>query len=154
MGREECCASRRDMGFKNDGDTRCFAAMNLHRTDVNRNIAVSVTVKLSCLACDTQHSFRESISAGIPLVVVRSDQVFPPILPGKDKKCLVVVRGRRWPSFRNIFAEFVSPNGYLPTGSVVLVGSVTHLGARGLDRFRWGLGRLLVLSGCQGGTRG
>jgi hypothetical protein len=54
-------------------------------------------------------------------------------------------------AFGDIFAEFVSPNGYLPTGSVVLVGSVTHLGARGVDRFGWGLGRLLVLDGCQGG---
>jgi hypothetical protein len=65
--REECCPSVRDAGFKNDGDARCLAAMNFHRTDVNRNISASVSVELACLACDELHSFRESILAGSQL---------------------------------------------------------------------------------------
>jgi hypothetical protein len=127
--------------------------MNFHRTDVNRNISASVTVELSCLACDTQHSFKESIAAGIPLVVVLSDQAFPPVVPGKDKKCLVVVRvedgllSEIENSFLDLFAEFVSPNGRLPTGSVVMVGSMSHLGARGLDSYAGDL------VGCMSSTR-
>ncbi len=35
----------------------------------------------------------------------------------------------------DIFAEFCAPTGRLPVGSVVLLGSMSHLGARGLDSY-------------------
>jgi hypothetical protein len=139
--RTECCGERRDDGFKVDGDARCYGAMNFHRTDVKRNVSASVTVELGCLACDTQHSFRDSINAGTPLVAFLTDQAFPPILPAKDNKCVVVVRvedgllSEIENSFKDIFAEFVRPNGFLPTGSVVLLGSVSHMGAKGIDAY-------------------
>ncbi len=139
--REECCHGARDAGFKNDGDARCLAAMNFHRTDVNRNISASVSVELACLACDEPHSFRESILAGIPTVIVLSDQAFPPILPAKNRRCVVVVRvedgllSEIENSFVDLFAEFCAPTGRLPVGSVVLLGSMSHLGARGLDSY-------------------
>jgi hypothetical protein len=115
--------------------------MNFHRTDVNRNISASVSVELACLACDEPHSFRESILAGIPIVIVLSDQAFPPILPAKNKRCVVVVRvedgllSEIENSFVDLFADFCSPTGRLPVGSVVLLGSMSHLGARGLDSY-------------------
>jgi hypothetical protein len=139
--REECCRGARDAGFKNDGDARCLAAMNFHRTDVNRNISASVSVELACIACDEPHSFRESILAGIPIVIVLTDQAFPPILPAKNKKCVVVVRvedgllSEIENSFVGLFADFCAPTGRLPVGSVVLLGSMSHLGARGLDSY-------------------
>jgi hypothetical protein len=115
--------------------------MNFHRTDVKRNVSASVTVELGCLACDTQHSFRDSINSGTPLVAFLMDQAFLPILPAKDNKCVVVVRvedgflSEIENSFKDIFAEFVRPNGMLPTGSVILLGSVSHMGAKGLDAY-------------------
>ncbi len=63
--------------------------MNFHRTDVNRNILVSVTVELDCLACDKGHSEKNSIAAGVPLAVVLSDQSFLPVLPGYNDTCVV-----------------------------------------------------------------
>ncbi len=131
----------RGEGFKNDGDARCYAAMNFHRTDVNRNISASVSVELSCLACDEQHSFWESILAGVPIVIALSVQAFPPILPAKNKKCVAIVHvedgllSEIENSFVDIFAEFCAPTGCLPVGSVVLLGSMSHLGARGLDSY-------------------
>jgi hypothetical protein len=99
--REECCHGARDAGFKNDGDARCLAAMNFHRTDVNRNISASVTVELACLACDEPHFFRESILAGIPIVIVLTDQAFPPILPAKIKNVLSLSESRMASSLRS-----------------------------------------------------
>ncbi len=150
--RGESCVERRDAGFRTDGDARCFGVMNFHRTDVKQNISASVTIELGCLACDTQHSFRDSINAGTPLVVFLMDQAFPPILPAKDNKCVVVVQvedgflSEIENSFRDIFAEILGPNSLLPTGSVILIGSVSHMGAKGLG----GPGQLHVLSQCGG----
>jgi hypothetical protein len=38
-------------------------------------------------------------------------------------------------SFRDIFAEFLRPNGSLPNGSVIMIGSLSHLGTRGLGGY-------------------
>jgi hypothetical protein len=64
---------------------------------------------------------------------------FQPIFPVKDKNCLVVVRveddflSEIENTFCDIFIGFLRPNGSLPMGSVVLFGSVSHLGTRGLN---------------------
>ncbi len=84
--------ARPDAEFRVEGDVRCFPATNFHRTDVNRNVSASVTVGLLCLACDSGHSYRESIGEGIPIVMVLSDQAFPAILPATDNKCVIVIR--------------------------------------------------------------
>jgi hypothetical protein len=124
-----------------DGDARCFAATNFHRTDVNRNISASVTVGLQCLACETGHSYRDSIGAGIPIVLVLSDQAFPAILPASDGNCIVIVRVEDGllseidSAFSDLFAEFLIPGGGLPRGSLIMIGSLSHLGTRGLDSY-------------------
>ncbi len=70
-----------------------------------------------------------------------TDQAFPPILPAKNKKCVVIVRvedgllSEIENSLVDLFADFCAPTGRLPVGSVVLLGSVSHLGARGLDSY-------------------
>ncbi len=74
-------------------------------------------------------------------MVFLTDQAFPPILPAKDNKCVVVVLvedgflSEIENSFRDIFAKFLRPNSLLPTGSVVLIGSVSHMGAKGLGGY-------------------
>jgi hypothetical protein len=133
--------ARPDSGFRVDGDARCFAATNFHRTDVNRNIPASVTVGLQCLACDTGHSYRDSIRAGIPIVLVLSDQAFPAILPAMDSNCVVIVRvedgllSEIENAFRDLFAETLTTGGGLPRGSLIMIGSLSHLGTRGLDSY-------------------
>jgi hypothetical protein len=108
--------------------------MNFHRTDANRNISSSVTVELECLACVAPHSLRDNAAAGLPLVVVLADQAFPPMIPGCDGRCVVIVRVEDGflfeieQAFGDIFAELLSPNGSFPRGSVVLLGSISHLG--------------------------
>jgi hypothetical protein len=133
--------ARPDAWFRVDGDARCFAATNFHRTDINRNISASVTVGLQCLACDTGHSYRDSIREGIPIVMVLSDQAFPAILPATDNNCVVVVRvedgllSEIENAFCDLFAEFLTPGGGLPRGSLIMIGSLSHLGTRGLDSY-------------------
>jgi hypothetical protein len=141
IARESVEINRTDVGFRTECDDRCFAAMNFHRTDVNRNISSSVTVGLDCLSCNAGHSFKDSLKAGIPAVLFLTDQSFPPVLPAADKKCVVIIRvedgllSEIESAFCDLFAEFLTPNGGLPRGSLVLVGSVSHLGARGLDSY-------------------
>jgi hypothetical protein len=75
------------------------------------------------------------------MVFVLTDQAFPPILPSKENKCVVVIRvedgylSEIENSFRDILAEYLRPNGILPNGSVIMVGSLSHLGARGLGGY-------------------
>ncbi len=130
-----------DPGFGVEGDARRFAAANYHRTDVNRNVSASVTIELDCLACELPHSYRDNMAEGKPLVLILSDQAFPPVMPDNDGNCVIIVRTEDGllaeieQAFVDIFAEFVSPNGSLPRGSVVLIGSVSHLAARGLSSY-------------------
>jgi hypothetical protein len=115
--------------------------MNFHRTDVNPNISASVTVGLGCLACELLHSYKDSITARVTLAVILSDQSFPPILPANDDKCVVVVRvedgllSEIEQAFLDHFAKYVGPIGSLPRGRVILMGSVSHLGSRGLASY-------------------
>jgi hypothetical protein len=88
-------SGRPDNGFQVESDMRSFTVMNFHRTDANRNISSSVTVDLECLACATPHSVRENASAGLPFVVVLADQAFPPMIPGRDGRCIVVIRVKK-----------------------------------------------------------
>jgi hypothetical protein len=131
-------SGRPDVGFRVDGDMRSFTIMNFHRTDANRNISSSVTVDLGCLACATPHSIKDNASAGLPIVVVLADQAFPPMIPGRDGKCIVIIRVEDGflfeleQAFVDIFVELLGPRGSLSRGSVILVGSVSHLGGRGL----------------------
>jgi hypothetical protein len=130
-----------DSGFDTESDSRKFAVKNYHRLDVGRNISASVTVDLGCLACASPHSIREELGRGIAKVVVLSDQAFPPLLPTDDGRCVVVIRvedgvlSELVSVFNDIFANFVGRNGGFPPGSVVLLGSLSHLGRRGICNY-------------------
>ncbi len=130
-----------DSRFDIDSDSRKFAVKNYHRLDVGRNISASVTVVLGCLACASPHSIREELGMGNAKVVVLSDQAFPPHLPTDDGKCVVVIRvedgvlSELVSVFNDIFANFVSPVGRFAPGSVILLGSLSHLGKRGICNY-------------------
>jgi hypothetical protein len=123
-------------------DCRQFAAKNFHDLDGCRNISSSIDhVGLTCLACADSHSMGESMSRGELVVVCISDQNFPPVLPADDGKCVVVIRveeGRLFEiekAFGDVFAGHCAPHGRLPQGSVVLVGSLSHLSRYGLESY-------------------
>jgi hypothetical protein len=126
-----------------------MSAKNFHRVDVGRNISTSFSVDLGCLACSVPHSIKEGMGAGRAQVVVVSDQAFPPILPTSDGRCLAVVRvedaalNELVSAFSDLFANFVSPVGAFPPGSLILVGSLSHLGSRGICNYSEELVRVI-----------
>jgi hypothetical protein len=130
-----------DSGFNIQNDHRQMAAKNFHRVDVGRNISTSLSVDLGCLACAVPHSIREGMGAGMAQVVAVSDQSFPPILPTQDGHCVIVVRvedgalSELVSVFTDFFANFVSPVGAFPPGSLILLGSLSHLGRRGICNY-------------------
>jgi hypothetical protein len=78
------------------------------------------------------------LSEGRPVVVVLADQNFPPSLPARNGDCCVIIRVEDGllheleGALLDRFKAFLSPHGNLSTGSVILIGSISHLGARGL----------------------
>jgi hypothetical protein len=130
-----------DSGFDVCDDKRQYAAKNFHRMDVSRNISTSISADLECLACIDPHSVGGDILGGIPRVFVVSDQAFPPILPTEDGNCITIVRvedgtlNELATVFCDLFAKFLVPAVGLPPGSVILIGSLSHLGRRGLANY-------------------
>jgi hypothetical protein len=73
------------------------------------------------------------MAAGQPLAVILSEQNIPLILPDDDGKCAVIVRVEdcllhKVNSALKAFAKSINPNGDMPPGSVILIGSLSHLG--------------------------
>jgi hypothetical protein len=129
------------MGFLISGDGRGFAVSNFHRTDVSRNISISATADCDCLTCGRTHSYKDSVAKGKPLVAALSDQAFPPMLPSSRGDCVLVIRveGGLLTEIESTFFDYAFGGGLtdggLPVGSVIMVGSVTHLGTRGLGSY-------------------
>jgi hypothetical protein len=88
--------------------------------------------------------------AGNPLVMVPSYQAVPPTLPSSNKNCILIVRvedgllGEIQSYFADFFAEFFKPNGGLPTGRVVLVGSLPRLVTREISSHMENLVRCII----------
>ncbi len=114
---------------------------NFHRTDVWSNVSVSAGADLLCLACGTGHSYKEKITTNEPVVIFITDQSFPPMLPSRMGNCPLIIRvedgllREMEGVFLDFLAEFVRPRGSLPVGSVVLVGSLSYLGIRGIHSY-------------------
>jgi hypothetical protein len=131
-------------GFKSDGDARPMVAQNYHCAQNSVNISVSISRPrggnddMSCLACPVEHSFKEKLDAGLPVAFVLADQSFPSVLPAAEGDCVVILRvedallGELVEAFADRFKCRLFPHGSLPPGSVILIGSLSHLQARGL----------------------
>lgn len=136
-------------GFLDTKDKRNFRAQNYHCTEKNLNVSFSVakpdsgaTDGIDCLACTDPHSFYDRMAnKGLPVLIVMSDQNFPAILPAKEGLCPIIVRVEDGTMadllsvFYERFKAFVSPHGTLPPGSVILIGSLSHLVAKGLEDY-------------------
>ena len=95
---------------------------------------------LVCLTCPEKHAFVKGGQAGLPVCIALTDQSFPPLITSKmSESCVAVLRVEDGKLsdldllIRDVFRKHVSPAGSLPHGSVVMVGSVTHLSLSSLS---------------------
>jgi hypothetical protein len=130
---------------------------NYHRTDVCRNVSISAGNDMACLACGPHHSYRDGITTGDPQVVILTDQFFPPKLDSCSGNCPLIIRvedgllNEIEGTFLDYWKEFLRPLGSLPMGSVILVGSLSHLGTRGLSSYTEDLVRVVGSLGAKVG---
>jgi hypothetical protein len=130
------------MGFDIPDDDRQFQVMNYHIPALKKNISISAkkltdeSTQLVCVSCKEKHFF----TGQEPVLVILSDQHFPPALPSTGHQCAIVIRCEdallhELPGLLKEF--FVSQDGKvrLPEGSAILFGALSHLAARGLDNY-------------------
>jgi hypothetical protein len=134
-------------GFEVEGDTRQYSVQNYHVLSKKRNVSATVSMPpigkddpMGCLSCPAPHPITESLREGQPTVIILSDQTFPPVLPPTgDGNCTVIIRVEDcelWELeevFMDRFKAFCKPHGSFPSGSVILVGSMSHLAKNGLN---------------------
>ncbi len=103
----------------------------------NRCISSSVSIDLGCLACSVPHSCRDEIGLGMAQGIFLWEQALPPHLPTSDGRCVAVVRVEDGTLnelvflFYDFLVNVLSPCSHtvLPTRGVILIGSMSHLGA-------------------------
>jgi hypothetical protein len=141
----------KEQGFEVKDDQRQFRAKNFHDARGGRNVSSSLELEgMLCLACEKQHSLSERMEREEPVALVLCDQNFPPILPTNDGRCISVIRiedGRLFElekTFAEILPGIIKPHGRLPAGSVVMVGSLSHLGSHGLESYTGDLVKIMT----------
>ena len=134
-------------GLAAAGDMRSFKVQNFHSTEKGFNCSFSISRPegggdpMNCLGCSSAHSFAERLGDGLPVLVIIADQSFSPFLPAKEGLCPIVIRVEDGTLqdlcevFLDRFRAFTLPNGAFPPGSVIALGSLTHLRARGLEDY-------------------
>jgi len=139
------------------GDARHLACQNVHSLRDKKNFSLSFNpAALECLGCAEKHKL---IRGDIPVVVVASDHNFSPVLPAAlGKECVSIIRvedgklSEILELFRDIFREHIRPVGQLPPGSVVLLGSLSHLSMYGLQHYTDELVRTMTILGSEIGV--
>jgi hypothetical protein len=120
-------------GFDVNGDDRQFRVVNYHIPALKKNVSTSLKRadgELHCVTCKVEHSF----SGNEPF----ADQCFPPSLPTDEKRCVVVIRLEDCLLYEQpgLLKEFFGNRaGYLPEGSTLVFGSISHLSTRGLENY-------------------
>ena len=122
------------------GDSRQLACQNVHNLRDKLNMSMSISPdSLECLACPEKHA---AILPDKPVLIVVTDQNFSPLLPAKlGLDCVKVLRVEDGmlvdlhKAFRDVFRAHLRPAGVLPAGSVVMVGSLSHLALFGVQQY-------------------
>jgi hypothetical protein len=86
------------------------------------------------VTCEAEHSF----NGNQPLVLFLTDQSFPPSLSTDEQRCCVVIRLEDCllSELPGLLKEFFgNSTGYLPEGSVLYFGSLSHLAMRGIETY-------------------
>jgi hypothetical protein len=124
-------------GFEINGDDRQHLVNNYHISALRKNVSASVARKedeLWCVSCNESHSFNNND----PVVVILTDQNFSPMVPATDKKCCVVLRLEDCllSELPGVLKEFFgNRTRYLPEGSLLIFGSLSHLVSRGPENY-------------------
>jgi len=122
------------------GDTdvlRTFRGVRQQRAgeSVDQYITFSLDPSnLQCLSCAEEHPILQGHK---PVVVILSDENFVPLWPNTDKeKCVVIIRieGGGLLELTDTFSDVFGRSG-LPEGSVLLLGSLTHLHRFGVSHY-------------------
>jgi hypothetical protein len=135
-------------GLSVPGDGRTFVAQNYHCPEKGLNISISIGKPskgnqddMPCLACPTAHSIATRFAKSMPTVFVITDQNFPAVLPASKGDCVVILRVEDgslfeiMEAFVDRFRAHLAPHGSLPAGSVILLGSLSHLRTRGIANY-------------------
>ncbi len=147
---------RKEAGFNIRGEGRLSKVVWRHRLDDGCNITASFNpANMKCSGCLArgEHSV-VGAEDGRPVVLVASDQNFPPVLFSKDNDpCVGILRIEYGTAKELGFAVGDMLHGIsLPAGSVILVGSTSDLSRQGIGGYTDELARSLrVLKDKQGG---
>ena len=144
VGRGVSVGSGNPAGF-GTGDMRAYKVQNYHCAEKGLNVSFSIarpeagSDRMCCLGCTDEHSFADRMAGeGLPVLVILSDQAFPAVLPAAGALCPIIMRvedgtiSEIVDVFMDRLKAFCSPHGSLPPGSVILLGSLSHLRARGV----------------------
>jgi hypothetical protein len=125
-------------GFELKDDERPHTVKNFHIPAMKRNVSTNIIRdgnEIRCVTCKNTHVFTGSE----PVCVILTDQNFPPALPtDKMELCCIVIRLEDCflSELPGLLKEFFgNRTGYLPEGSLLLFGSQSHLGKRGLENY-------------------
>ena len=138
------------------GDTRQLGCQNVHNLQTSSNFSMSLDpATLQCLGCTEKHLF---VRKDNPVCIVASDHNFAPVLPAKlGTDCIGILRVEDGTlqeitgMFRDVFRKHIRPAGSLPPGSIVMVGSVSHMALYGLQQYAEDITRTLTIIGSEVG---
>ena len=95
-----------------------------------------------CVTCNDNHVILPEGGGDGPVCIILSDQNFCAFVPANiGEKCMLVVRAEDGllsdleSIFRDVFRNFCRPEGVLPPGSVILIGSASHVSLLGLSTY-------------------
>jgi hypothetical protein len=124
--------------FELKDDERQHTVKNFHIPSLKRNVSSNIVREgneLKCVTCKNTHSF----TGTDPVCLILTDQNFPPALPSENTDlCCVIIRLKDCflSELPGILKEyFGNRSGYLPEGSLLMFGSLSHLGKRGLENY-------------------
>jgi hypothetical protein len=137
----------KEAAFNIKGEGRLSKVEWRHRMDVGQNITLSFNpANMRCSGCKVrgQHSVIGA-EDGNPVVLVASDQNFPPVLYSEDSGACIGIMRIEYGSVKELgFAVGDMLHGIsLPQGSVILVGSTTDLAQQGIVGYTDELARTL-----------
>ena len=114
---------------------------------VNQYVTMSIDPSnLQCLSCASEHPV---VQGNKPVSIVLSDETFIPTWPGTEAdKCMVIIRieGGSLGELVDICGDVFGRVG-LPEGSVVMIGSISHLHRWGVSQYARDWTRLLMNMG-------
>ena len=120
-------------------DGRHLNTQNFHSLKDKLNVSMSFEPKrMVCVTCTDEHTIFGA--AQQPVCVVLSDHNFRPYVPvSRGEYCMLVICAEDGlladleNIFRDVFRNYSKLLGSLPQGSIVLLGSTSHLSLLGLS---------------------